>query len=74
MHINAKYNIQKLLDLVKTRYNRCSFERVIACILQKDIKQAPMLGNIHQYCRWGITYEEREETCYLPLTKVWTGR
>lgn len=74
MHINAKCDIRKLLDFVKTRYNRCSFERVIACILQKDVRNAPLLGDIHDYCRWEITYEEREETRHLPLTKVWTGR
>ena len=74
MHINAKCDIRKLLDLVKTRYNRCSFERVIACILQKDVKHAPLLGDIHDYCRWEITYEEREESQHLPLIKLWTGR
>jgi hypothetical protein len=32
-HINSKYDISKLLDCILTRYNRCSFERVIACML-----------------------------------------
>jgi hypothetical protein len=30
--INNKYDISKLLDYVLVRYNRCSFERVIACL------------------------------------------
>ena len=36
--INNKYDISKLLDCVLTRYNRCSFERVIACLLQINEK------------------------------------
>lgn len=74
MHINAQFDMQKLLDLVKTRHNRCCFERVIACILQKDVKTTSLLGDIHKYCCWGIPYERREELRDLPLIKVWTGR
>ena len=54
--INSKYKISILLDYVLDRYNRCSFERVIACILQKEQVNASLLGNIHKYCEWGITY------------------
>ena len=36
IYINNKYDISKLLDCVLNRYNRCSFERVIACLLQKE--------------------------------------
>tara|TARA_B100001758_G_C18263840_1_gene532544 strand:- start:79 stop:873 length:795 start_codon:yes stop_codon:yes gene_type:complete len=32
-YVNEKYNISKLLDVILNRYNRCSFERVIACLL-----------------------------------------
>jgi hypothetical protein len=32
--VNAKYEFNKLLPLVLNRYNRCSFERVIGCLLQ----------------------------------------
>jgi len=37
-YINSKYDISKLLDCVLTRYNRCSLERVLACMLQKMTK------------------------------------
>lgn len=37
--INNKYDISKLLNFVLTRYNRCSFERVIACLLQYSEKK-----------------------------------
>ena len=54
-YINNKYDINKLLDYVLNRYNRCSFERVFACLLQKEEKKETLLGNIHNYCNWGGT-------------------
>ena len=73
-YINNKYDIRKLLDCVLTRYNRCSFERVIACLLQANAKKETLLGNIHAYCRWGVTFNEKGRYSHLPLIKVWTGR
>jgi hypothetical protein len=72
--INNKYNISKLLDCVLTRYNRMSFERVIGVLLQKNSEKQCLLGNIHNYCRWGINFDEKSKYSYLPLIKVWTGR
>jgi hypothetical protein len=78
--INNKYDISKLLNCVLNRYNRCSFERVIACLLQINEKNKSLLGNIHRYCKWGITfyhvyrYRYRPRYRNLPLIKVWTGR
>lgn len=72
--INNKYPIEKLLTCVLNRYNRSSFERVIGCLLQKDWKEETLLGNIHMYCRWGISFNERDNYKHLPLTKIWTGR
>lgn len=72
--INNLYDISKLLDVVLTRYNRCSFERVIACLLQKNGEKQVLLGDIHKYCKWGIKYDERDKYNDLPLIKVWTGR
>ena len=76
--INNTYDISKLLDCVKNRFNRCSFERVIACLLQihshrHKNKNKTLFGNIHKYCRWGITYNDKEKYD-LPFIKVWTGR
>lgn len=71
--INNKYDISKLLDCVKIRYNRCSFERVIACLLQKDGVNESLFGNIHSYCDWDIKYEDKQKY-NLPFIKVWTGR
>jgi len=73
-HVNSKYDLSKLLDFVLTRYNRCSFERVIACLLQKEHSREILLGDINGYSRWGIRYSERDQYKFLPLLKVWTGR
>ena len=72
--VNAKYDISKLLCCVLNRYNRCSFERVIACLLQIVDKNISLLGNIHKYCEWGILYRNKDEHNELPIIKVWTGR
>jgi hypothetical protein len=72
--VNSKYNICTLLDLVKTRPNRKSFERVIAVLLQKNKPNVPsLLGNIHKYCPFGASYESSNKK-RLPIIKVWSGR
>ena len=73
-YVNSKYDISKLLDYVLDRYNRCSFERVIACLLQKEGKVEILLGNIHEYCNCGINFNEIDNYNNLPLIKCWTGR
>ena len=73
-HINSKYDISKLLPIVLTRENRCSFERVIGCLLQKEGQMDVLLGDIHTYCKWGITFDEIDNYKHLVLLKVWTGR
>jgi hypothetical protein len=72
--INNKYNISKLLNVVLTRYNRMSFERVIACLLQKDHITESLVGDIHQYCPYGINIKDSDKYKHLPLLKVWSGR
>lgn len=73
-YINSKYDISKLLDCILSRYNRCSFERVIACLLQKNDRMENLLGCIHLYCEWGIHFNDRNYWKHLPLIKVWSGR
>ena len=73
--INDKYDISKLLIHIKTRTDRMAFERVIACLLQKDEKEEKsLLGNIINYCNWGGTFNDKDTYKHLPLIKVWTGR
>ena len=73
-HINSKYDISKLLDFIVSRYNRCSFERVIACLLQKEAKMENLLGDIFQYVECGISFEKKDTCNHLPIIKIWTGR
>jgi hypothetical protein len=75
--LDNKYNIAKLLAGITTRYHRMSFERVIACILQKNSPKKTLLGNILKYCNWGYTFDKyllHKNELKLPLIKVWTGR
>jgi hypothetical protein len=80
--VNAVYNFDILLPLIKTRPDRCTFERIIAVLLQINSQQPSFLGNIHAYCNsagihWGgITFKDKDRPNYkhLPLLKVWTGR
>jgi len=73
-YIHNKYDISKLLDCILNRDNRCSFERVLACLLQKEAKKETLLGNIHKYGKWGISFEEIYKYKHLPILKCWTGR
>jgi hypothetical protein len=74
-HVNNEYDISKLINYVLTRYNRSSFERVLACLLQITYKKKKsLLGNIHTYCRVGLSFYEKDCCNKLPLIKVWTGR
>ena len=72
--INSKYDISKMLDSVLNRYNRMSFERVIACLLQINQKTRPLFGDINKYCKFGLPLDKKYMLEHLPLIKVWTGR
>jgi hypothetical protein len=72
--INDKNNISDLVHYVLSRNDRMSFERVIACLLQKDHITESLFGIIHDFCPWGLTIHEADNYKHLPLLKVWTGR
>jgi hypothetical protein len=71
-NVNKKYDIKLLIPLIETRYNRCSFERVIACLM--NAQEPSLLGNIHKYITWGVPFEYKDDFKALPVIKVWTGR
>lgn len=73
-YINNKYDISKLLPHVLTRYNRCSFERVLACLLQKNGENQTLLGDIHRYIPCRLSFEQKDLYSHLKIIKVWTGR
>jgi hypothetical protein len=72
--INNKYDISLLLDKILNRYNRCSFERVIAVLLQKNYSKTTLLGDISKYCRYGVDFDKIDYLKKLPIIKIWTGR
>lgn len=83
--IQNKYNIEKLVEIVKNRTDRCAFERVLGIIFAienpKLLKNPSLLGNIFSYCKWGYTFKEYNNVKHilkksfkLPIIKVWTGR
>ena len=78
--INNKYDLSKLLNCVLTRYNRASFERVIACLLQKEHPRQTLLGDINEYCKTKmgggalVRFNEKYKYEHLLISKVFTGR
>lgn len=79
--IQAKYNIFRLLNVVLTRTDRCSLERVMGSIFYTEspnlYKRPSLLGDIWKDQKWGYSFEEycaNYKHTYKPLVKVWTGR
>ena len=88
--INNKYDISKLLDHVLTRFNRKSFERVIAVLLQIHwpidtpirtifnlhtyLRKKILFGDIHEYTPCFQKFNQIDEYAHIPIIKVWTGR
>ena len=76
-HIDNEYRLASLIPYITCRDARCAFERIIACLLQINLKEPSLFGSIHSYCRWGLSYDEYIKNKYsnrLPIIKVWTGR
>ena len=75
--IDSEFRIACLIPHITCRVARCAFERIVGCLLQVNMKEESLLGSIHSYCRWGLTYYEylnKKYSSELPLIKVWTGR
>jgi hypothetical protein len=76
-HLQAKYNICGLLFTIKSREDRMILERLFGILffLEYPMMQSrALLGNIHSYCKWGLTYDDFLAGTNLPIVKVWTGR
>lgn len=69
----------RLLNVVKTREDRCSLERIFAVIFFLELrKYKTILGNIFDY-NFGGTYEKyiqdkKNNKIEKPVIKVFTGR
>lgn len=68
------YDFDILIDNITNRSDRMCLERIFACMVQNNVKTKSLFGNIHTYCRWGITFDEVERYQHLPATKVWSSR
>lgn len=78
--LQEKYNIFKLLNIVRCRPKRCCMERVFAviCIYEDEnvFKDKAMFGNIHEFLPWGYTFDQylKNKPQNKPLIKCWSGR
>ena len=73
--LNRKYKLEYLIPLIDSRQKRFAFERIISCILIKEYgKKDSLLGDIHSYCNWGVSYDNIDTLKHLPVIKIWTGR
>jgi hypothetical protein len=83
--LENKYQITNMINYVKCRDDRCSIERIFGCLFFTEypkllkIPNNSLLGNIHNYQKWGYTYSEYEadiKNKKLPrsIVKIWTGR
>lgn len=82
-YVNHRYNLERLIPVITSRPKRMCFERVLACLLDicyqkpndpRIVSTSAILGDIHKYGPWGITYDNCEDYNYLPVVKTWTGR
>jgi tetrahydromethanopterin S-methyltransferase subunit D len=79
IYIIKKYGLVRLLNVVKTREDRCSLERIFAVIFFLELrKYKTILGNIFDY-NFGGTYEKyiqdkKNNKIEKPVIKVFTGR
>ena len=82
--IQNKYNLFNLLQVIKTRSDRCCLERIISCIFYIEFphlsKFRSLLGQINGYSKWGYSWMEYcnhlkiYKKANRPVVKVWTGR
>lgn len=72
--LDQYHDLKRLIDMVKTRTNRCGLERVMGCLLQTYSPKTVLLGSIRAYCPWGLTWDQKQYYSHLPIIRVWTGR
>jgi hypothetical protein len=74
--LHREHSVMSLVEHIKCRSDRMTFERVVSCLLRSLVSAAPppVYGDIHAYCPWGITFESASSYTHLPAIKVWTSR
>ncbi len=84
LHIENKYNISSLTEVIKNRSDRCCLERILGCIFSTECYKVKttksLFGNIMKYPLSGKynfdMYETdlKKGTIKKPVVKIWTGR
>ena len=77
--LDAKYNLFGLLDTFNTRFHTEALERIYACLCtyeKRDLaKVSAILGDIHSYQPWGISFDDyKNAQTLLPIIKIFGGR
>jgi UDP-glucose 4-epimerase len=73
--INKKFNFSILLDYIKSRRDRCSFERILGCLLQIDDRYSCLISSITNLrIAFRLKFDNINEYNYMPIVKYWTGR
>ena len=73
--LDAKYDFSQLLNTIRVKRDREAFERVFACLLQKESPATYVLSNdIFQYQPYGLLFQQRNDYGHLPAIKVWGSR
>ena len=83
-HLQHKYNISKMVNVIHNRPDRCSFERILGLLFcqeyPKMLKICSLFGDIFtHYCAFSYNYRQYKEDLKKgrvipPFVKVWTGR
>ena len=84
LKIEQRFNISKLIKVVKNRTDRCCLERIFGMIFyltntNKIGTIKPLFGNIFKNQNWGYSYEKysndvSNNKIKKGIIKVWTGR
>ena len=69
--IHTKYNLHLLLDHIIDTRSKSAFERIIACMLSSNYPNSSLFGDIFNYIKWNISFQDRFHYEYLPIIKVW---
>jgi len=73
--INKKFNLSLLLDYIKCRRDRSSFERILGCLLQIDDRYSCLISSITNFrIAFQLKFDKINEYNYMPIVKYWTGR
>jgi len=81
--IENKYQISRMIHVVKNRNDRCCLERIFGIIFftecQKLFDRKSLFGNIMNYQKWGYSYNDYQNDLKkgkVPkaIVKIWTGR